>query len=309
MYQYTEFDQQFVRARAAQYRDQLERNLRGELGDDEFRPLRLQNGWYIQRYAPMLRVAVPYGEISSSQLRVLGKIAREYDQAVQRAEAENWGYPRFLSYLFEAEANDRLQRKIERQLKDANLPKGKTLESLDQKKLTDKIRRQLPTLLEADFVRRGDNLLCFGLAGRGKTHLVAALAREWICRHQLQVLFVPAFRLVTQLLAAKRDLKLPQAITRLQRFDAIVIDDIGYVQQSRDEMEVLFHFLAERYERKTVVITSNLVFSQWDRIFKDPMTTMAAVDRLVHHSTILDFCGQSVRSEKAAEEAAKQRSP
>lgn len=87
------------------------------------------------------------------------------------------------------------------------------------------------------------------------------------------------------------------------------IDDIGYVQQSRDEMEVLFHFLAERYERKTVVITSNLVFSQWDRIFKDPMTTMAAVDRLVHHSTILDFCGQSVRSEKAAEEAAKQRSP
>ena len=239
----------------------------------------------------------------------LPTIAREYDQAVQRAEAENWGYPRFLSYLFEAEANDRLQRKIERQLKDANLPKGKTLESLDQKKLTDKIRRQLPTLLEADFVRRGDNLLCFGLAGRGKTHLVAALAREWICRHQLQVLFVPAFRLVTQLLAAKRDLKLPQAITRLQRFDAIVIDDIGHVQQSRDEMEVLFHFLAERYERKTVVITSNLVFSQWDRIFKDPMTTMAAVDRLVHHSTILDFCGQSVRSEKAAEEAAKQRSP
>ena len=132
----------------------------------------------------------------------LPTIAREYDQAVQRAEAENWGYPRFLSYLFEAEANDRLQRKIERQLKDANLPKGKTLESLDQKKLTDKIRRQLPTLLEADFVRRGDNLLCFGLAGRGKTHLVAALAREWICRHQLHVLFVPAFRLVTQLLAA-----------------------------------------------------------------------------------------------------------
>ena len=171
------------------------------------------------------------------------------------------------------------QRKIERQLKDANLPKGKTLESLDQKKLTDKIRRQLPTLLEADFVRRGDNLLCFGLAGRGKTHLVAALAREWICRHQLHVLFVPAFRLVTQLLAAKRDLKLPQAITRLQRFDAIVIDDIGYVQQSRDEMEVLFHFLAERYEQKTVVITSNLVFSQWDLIYKGPMTTMAAVAR------------------------------
>ncbi len=229
----------------------------------------------------------------------LPTIAREYDPAILRAEAENWGYPRFLSYLFEAEANDRLQRKIARQLKDSNLPAGKSLESLDAKILPDKIRRQLPALLEADFVRRGDNLLCFGLAGRGKTHFVAAIAREWICRHQLQVLFVPAFRLVTQLLVAKRELKLPQAIQRLQRFDAVVIDDIGYVQQSREEMEVLFHFLAERYERKTVVITSNLVFSQWDQIFKDPMTTMAAIDRLVHHATILEFTGESQRATTA----------
>ena len=228
----------------------------------------------------------------------LPTIAREHDQAIARAEAENWGYPRFLSYLFEAEANDRLQRKIQRQLKDANLPAGKNLESLDEHKLPDKVRRQLPTLLEADFVRRGDNLLCFGLAGRGKTHLAAAIGREWICRHQLRVLFVPAFKLVNQLLAAKRDLKLPQVITRLQRFDAVVIDDIGYVQQSRDEMEVLFQFLAERYENKTVVITSNLVFSQWDKIFKDPMTTMAAVDRLVHHATILEFTGDTQRTPK-----------
>ena len=229
----------------------------------------------------------------------LPTIAREYDQAIQRAEAENWGYQRFLSYLFETEANDRLQRKIARLLKDSNLPAGKSLESLDQKLLPDKLRRQLPALLDADFVRRGDNLLCFGLAGRGKTHFVAAVAREWICRHQLQVLFVPAFRLVTQLLAAKRDLKLPQAINRLQRFDAVVIDDIGYVQQSREEMEVLFHFLAERYEKKSVVITSNLVFSQWDQIFKDPMTTMAAIDRLVHHSTIIEFTGESHRATAA----------
>ena len=117
-------------------------------------------------------------------------------------------------------------------------------------RLPEKIRRQIPTLLEADFVRRGDNLLCFGLAGRGKTHLAAALGREWIRRHQLQVLFVPAFKLVNQLLVAKRDLKLPQVIARLQRFDAVVIDDIGYIQQSRDEMEVLFQFLAERYEKQ-----------------------------------------------------------
>ena len=226
----------------------------------------------------------------------LPTIAREHEKAILRAEAENWGYQRFLEYLFEAEGNDRLQRKIERYLDESNLPKGKTLDSLDQKRLPEKIRRQIPTLLEADFVRRGDNLLCFGLAGRGKTHLAAALALEWIRRHQLQVLFVPAFKLVNQLLAAKRDLKLPQVITRLHRFDAVVIDDIGYVQHSREEMEVLFQFLAERYENKSVVITSNLVFSQWDQIFKDPMTTMAAVDRLVHHATILEFTGDTQRT-------------
>lgn len=225
----------------------------------------------------------------------LPTIAREYEKAVSRAESENWGYQRFLEYLFEAEANDRLQRKTERYLKDSNLPKTKTIESLEEKRLPEKIRRQLPTLLEADFVRRGDNLLCFGLAGRGKTHLACALGREWVRRHQLQVLFVPAYKLVNQLLAAKRDLKLPQTIARLNRFDAVILDDIGYVQHSRDEMEVLFQFLAERYENKSVVITSNLVFSQWDKIFKDPMTTMAAVDRLVHHATILEFTGETQR--------------
>lgn len=228
----------------------------------------------------------------------LPTIAREYERAVERAEAENWGYQRFLEYLFEAEANDRLQRKIERHLNESNLPKSKTLELLDQQRLPEKVRRQIPTLLEADFVRRGDNLLCFGLAGRGKTHLACALGREWVQRHQFQVLFIPAFKLVNQLLVAKRDLKLPQTITRLQRFDAIILDDIGYVQHTRDEMEVLFQFLAERYETKSVVITSNLVFSQWDKIFKDPMTTMAAVDRLVHHATILEFTGDTQRGRR-----------
>jgi DNA replication protein DnaC len=230
---------------------------------------------------------------------MLPTIAREHESAIARAEAENWGYPRFLSYLVESEANDRLQRKIQRQLKESSLPAGKTLEALDQKSLPEKIRRQLTTLLDADFVRRGDNLLCFGLAGRGKSHFVAALGREWIQRHQLRVLFTPTFRLVSQLLAAKRDHKLPQAITKLHRFDAVILDDIGYVQQSREEMEVLFQFLSERYEKKTVVITSNLVFSQWDQIFKDPMTTMAAVDRLVHHATIIEFTGDSLRATAA----------
>ena len=234
---------------------------------------------------------------------LLTTMARDHEQVMARAESENWGYRRFLSYLVETEVNERLRRRIERQLKDSGLPPGKTLETLEEKKLPEKVRRQLPTLLSGELVRRGDNLLCFGLPGRGKSHVCAALGREWIQRHHLKVLFTPTFKLVTQLLAAKRDLKLPSALAKLDRFDAVILDDIGYVQQSRDEMEVLFTFLAERYEKKTVVITSNLVFSQWDQIFKDPMTTMAAVDRLVHHATILEFNGDSQRAQSAKTKA------
>ncbi len=116
------------------------------------------------------------------------------------------------------------------------------------------------------------------------------------------MLFTPTYALVQRLLAAKRDLRLEKELATLDGFDAVILDDIGYVQQNRDEMEVLFTFLSERYERKTVIITSNLVFSEWDRIFKDPMTTAAAIDRLVHHSVIIEMTGPSIRNE-----AAKQR--
>ncbi len=114
------------------------------------------------------------------------------------------------------------------------------------------------------------------------------------------MLWTPTSALVQRLLAAKRDLRLPQELAKLDKFACVILDDIGYVQQNRDEMEVLFTFLAERYERKSVMITTNLVFSQWERIFKDPMTTMAAIDRLVHHSVILDMMSvESYRAEAA----------
>jgi hypothetical protein len=104
---------------------------------------------------------------------------------------------------------------------------------------------------------------------------------------------------VQRLLGAKRDLRLEKELAALDSFVAVILDDIGYVQQSREEMEVLFTFLSERYERKSVIITSNLLFSEWDRIFKDPMTTAAAIDRLVHHAVILEMTGPSIRNEEA----------
>jgi DNA replication protein DnaC len=228
----------------------------------------------------------------------LPTMAEEYDRAIVSAEAENWGYRRFLTHLAEAETSDRLSRRVQRLLTDSGLPRGKSFETLDLNKWPEKVRRQLPTLIEADFVRRGDTICAFGLPGRGKSSFVAALAREWIQRHQLRVLFTPTFKLVGQLLAAKKDHKLNALLAKLQRFDAVCLDELGYTQQSKEEGDVLFQFLAERYEKKTVVITSNLVFSQWDQIFHNPMTAMAAADRLVHHGAILEFSNESLRTPK-----------
>lgn len=232
-------------------------------------------------------------------------MAALWEESAGRAERENWGYRRFLQHLCESEAQDRRERKMQRLLKESGLPNGKTLGNLDENLLPAKIRRLLPTLLEGHFVPRAENVLAFGLPGRGKSHCMAAVARELILRHSYPVLFTPTFKLVQQLLAAKQALKLEALLKKLDRYAVVVLDDIGYVQQNREEMEVLFTFLAERYERRSVMITSNLVFSKWDQIFKDPMTTMAAIDRLVHHAQILEFTGESVRAQKAQERERK----
>jgi DNA replication protein DnaC len=216
-------------------------------------------------------------------------------EMMRLAEAQNWGYRKLLVQLCEAEAADRRERRRQRFLRESKLPSGKTLGNLEEAQLPAKVRRQLPTLLEGDFIDRAENLLAFGLPGRGKTHFLCALGRELILRHGKALYFTPTFKLVQQLLTAKKELKLDAALKKLDHFDAIILDDIGYVQQSREEMEVLFTFLADRYERRSVLVSSNLVFSKWDQIFKDAMTTMAAVDRLVHHAIILEFDGESLR--------------
>ena len=230
----------------------------------------------------------------------LPSMLREYESLSRRAEKENWSYHHYLLALCETETQDRGTRRIERNLRKSNLPDGKTLATFNQSRLPQKIRRQLSVLLDGGFVQRADNVLCFGLPGRGKSHLLCAIARELIVEKGYNVLFISTFSLVQRLLKAKQDLLIEPMLKRLDRFDVVLLDDIGYVQQTREEMEILFTFLAERYERKSIMITSNLVFSEWDKIFKNPMTTAAAIDRLVHHSVILELDGiESYRTEQA----------
>ncbi len=236
----------------------------------------------------------------------LPTFARLHEEIAQKAEQEGWSFAQYLRHLAMLEVEERRRRRIVRNLKLSRLPGEKTLATLRKQRLPASVAKRLPTLCEGGFVDRGDNILIFGLPGRGKTHVACAIGHELVRRGR-RVLFVPTYALVQRLLNAKRELLLEKELIQLDRFDAVILDDIGYVQQDRDEMEVLFTFLAQRYERKSVVITSNLVFSEWDRIFKDPMTTAAAIDRLVHHATILEMTGRSVRAEEAAARAGTSR--
>lgn len=231
---------------------------------------------------------------------------REHRSFARKAENEAWSFEYYLKVLAELETGERHGRRIQTLLKQSRLPEGKNLDTLDLEQLPVKVRRQIPMLLEGGFVERSENVLAFGLPGRGKTHLLAAIARELVVRKGYRAMFTSTHRLVERLLVAKRELEIEKLLKKLDRFDVVLLDDIGYVQQSREEMEVLFTFLAERYERRSLMITSNLVFKEWDRIFKDPMTTAAAIDRLVHHCTILELNNESYRA-KAAKENMKKR--
>jgi DNA replication protein DnaC len=235
----------------------------------------------------------------SLRLPSLGDVLVE---TLARAQRESWSLETCLLHLLESEVEGRRRRRIERLLQQAQLPPGKTLAQFDQRRLPLRIQRLLPPLQAGDFVDRCQNLLFFGLPGTGKTHCAAGLGHALVEAGR-SVLFLPTFKLVGRLLAAKRDYALERALRQLDKFEVIILDDIGYVQQSREEMEVLFTFLAERYERRSLMITSNLVFSEWNKIFKDPLTTAAAIDRIVHHSIIIEFGKEmkSVRMEAAAQ--------
>ncbi|WDP88317.1 MAG: ATP-binding protein [Desulfobacter sp.] len=227
---------------------------------------------------------------------------RSYEEMADQARAEAWGYEKYLLQLLSLECEVRWQNRISRNLRASKLPSSKTFENFDKKRLPLKVANHLSVLVNGAFLERCENILAFGNPGSGKTHLLCAIGHELIAKGK-QVLFISCSQLVQDLLIAKRDLELTKKLKSLSRFDAVIIDDIGYVQQSRGEMEVLFTFLAERYEQGSLMITSNLPFSKWEQIFKDPMTTAAAIDRLVHHSIILELNVESYRMEQAKMEA------
>ena len=197
---------------------------------------------------------------------------------------------------------------------------GKTRETFEHDRVPLALRQQLDHLAQGSFVERGVNVLAFGLPGTGKTHALCAGAHRLVesgrsvlfapayrlVESGRSVLFAPAYRLVQDLLAAKRDLSLPRQLRKLDNYDFLLLDDLGYLPQGAEESKVLFTLIAERYERRSLGITSNLVFSEWERIFANPMATAAAIDRVVHHSVILEFDVPSYRTGVAQQRGQKQ---
>ena len=236
----------------------------------------------------------------------LPTIRQHYVEDAEQATAETLSYQDYLQGLIEREIESRHHNRINRLLRQSRLPLEKSLSAFELTRLPNKIVQQIRSLLDGQFLARTENILAFGNPGSGKTHLLCAIGQELI---QLghTVYFSTCSLLVQDLLRAKRDLTLDKALKKLAKYELLIIDDIGYVQQNRAEMEVLFSLLAYRYDRGSVMITSNLPFSQWESIFKDPMTTAAAIDRLVHHSVILELNLKSYRIEEAKKQKRKVR--
>lgn len=189
-----------------------------------------------------------------------------------QAAREHWTHTQFLAEMVEQECQARTQSRIVRLMRNSNLLAGKTWDQFDWSRLPLHVRQQFETLRRGDFLDRQDNVLIFGKPGSGKTMLLSALGDQLV-KQGRSVCFTTCQMLVQALLRAKRDLRLERAVKKIQKFDALIIDDLGYVQQDREEMEVLFTLLSERYERGSVLLSSNLPFSKWEQIFKDPMTT------------------------------------
>ena len=221
-----------------------------------------------------------------------------YEEEAETARREGLTHESFLGVVIGREHEARSQHRVDRLRRESNLPHGKTLAALERPRLPRRVDQQLGVLAEGHFLKRSENVLVFGNPGSGKTHLLAALGHALVDQGRA-VLFTTAGLLVQDLLRAKRDLRLEKRLKQLRRYEALILDDIGYVQHDREEMEVLFALLADRYERASVLLSSNLPFSKWDTIFKDPMTATAAVDRLVHHCVILELNVKSYRLESA----------
>lgn len=235
------------------------------------------------------------------QLRLMA-IALGYSEVARQCEGTKKTYEQYLAALVAMELSQKDQQRIGRLIKEAKLPKDQRLNTYDFKCRTGISELQLRRLGEGDFARLGWNVVFYGGFGIGKSHLANALTRL-LCEAGLRCYFTTAHVLINSLLEAQKNLSLAAHFRRLDRFDVITLDELGFIPQSKEGADLFFQFISQRYERKSLVITTNLTYSEWDKVFLNPVTTAAAVDRIIHNCETFNIKGQSWRAETAQNRA------
>jgi len=228
-----------------------------------------------------------------------------WDELAQQAEENRWTYSRFLETLCEREIACRQQRRIQKNITEAKLPIGKSLDTFDFTKTHSINTAQISAFADnTQWVNKAHNLMLFGPSGVGKTHIAAAIGRR-LSEHGIRVLFSKTTALVARLHIAHNEHKLADLIAKLAKFQLLILDDIGYVKKSEAETSVLFELIADRYESGSLLITSNQPFDQWDTIFPNNIMAVAAIDRLIHHATIININEVSYRKASKTTDFAK----
>lgn len=238
----------------------------------------------------------------------LPTIGRVWTEFAERADKEGWPANRFLAALLEHEVAERGKRRIERHRLESRLDPTKTLASFEFSEAPMLSKAHVMALATGDaWLEKGATVLIFGPPGVGKSHVGCGIGHALIeAGHR--VLYMRTSELVQRLQSARQSLQLPQALAKLDRYDLLILDDLSYVRRDQAETSVLFELIAERYERRSILITANQPFSGWDSVFPDHGMTVAAIDRLVHHSTIFELSSvESYRSKAAARQQKQQR--
>ena len=241
----------------------------------------------MQQYKAVLPLQLKGLKLSSFNLH--------WQDSAETAEKHHWAYSQYLSCLCDLEIQKREQTRLKRRIKESCLPKTKTLSGFNFKANATINAAQINALAETDtWIKQANNLIIFGPSGVGKTHIAAAIAYRQI-ELGTKAKFFQTSHLVQLLQQAKAQFRLKELLMKLDRVPLIIIDDIGYIKKDEHETSVLFELICHRYETGSLIITANQPFSKWDAIFPDSMMAVAAIDRLVHHASIISISGESYR--------------